>query len=291
MFFHNFILIKSYAKINIGLAVTGKREDGYHNIETVMQSVNLFDIIKIRERQGKTEIICSKKEVPSGNKNLIYKVIKILKERHILKKDFEVEILKNIPTKAGLGGASSNAANVLIALNRFYRLNLGYRELLNIAKEVGSDVCFFLKGGTAFIEGRGEVVKKLSPLSFQAVVVKPDFSIPTSWAYKNIKEYSEKGKIKNILNLVKNRNMENFKDFLENDFEKILKIKYPEIENIKKEFIKYGAIFSSLTGTGSAIFGIVKNRFQAEEIKRKFLKKYQNVFLVKTTCKGGEIIW
>jgi 4-diphosphocytidyl-2-C-methyl-D-erythritol kinase len=290
MFFQN-IKIRCFAKINLGLAVINKRKDGYHNIETVVQSISLSDIIKIKETEKETKIFCSNPEVPQNRENLVFKGINLLKERYSLNKNFEIEIEKNIPAGSGLGGGSSNVANVLLGLNKIYKLNLKYKELLNLSKEIGSDVGFFLKGGTAFLEGRGEKIKKLPDLYFWAVIVKPEFSISTSWAYRNLKKYSEKGKIKNVLNIVKNKDIKKFSYFLKNDFEEIVKEKYPEIENIKREFIKYGAIFSSLSGTGSAVFGIFENRDSAEKTEEIFKKRYKDVFLVKTEEKGGEILW
>ena len=177
------ITIKSPAKINLALDIVGKREDGYHEIETVMHQVELCDLIKV-EDSDEMKIDCNDKIPLKGN--LVLKAVKLLKGRYNLTRNVSITIEKNIPVAAGLGGGSSNAALTLIALDKLWGLNLKQEELINLAKEIGSDVPFFIAGNAAYATGKGELLQKLDPINFYAVLINPGFDVSTKWAYESL---------------------------------------------------------------------------------------------------------
>ena len=181
----NTISLTSCAKVNLGLRILSKRTDGFHDIETILQAIDLCDRIEIAGcPEPAIEVRCDHPEVPSGPENLAHQAARLMQKELSAKGGCRIIIRKKIPPAAGLGGGSSNAAAVLIGLNRLWKMPLSDHKLARMAARLGSDVPFFLQGGTVLARGRGEV---LTPLKMQAdfhlVVVKPDLSISTAWAY------------------------------------------------------------------------------------------------------------
>jgi 4-diphosphocytidyl-2-C-methyl-D-erythritol kinase len=181
--------LTSYAKVNLGLHVLAKRADGFHDIETILQTIDLRDRIRITPLEEKRiEVRCDRPEVPSGPENLVHRAAQLILSEHEVPGGCRIEIDKRIPAGAGLGGGSGNAAVTLLGLNRLWDLNMSREDHLRMAARLGSDVPFFLEGGTALAEGRGE---RLTPLrlvpDFWLVLVKPAISISTAWAYGRVK--------------------------------------------------------------------------------------------------------
>ena len=260
--------IKSNAKINLGLKVLNKRIDGFHNIDSIFIEINLFDYIIFQENKT-YDLQCNNTEI-EFKKNTIHKVYMLMKEKYNFKKNYEIVLEKNIPLYSGLGGGSSNAASTIKMLNQLNQLNLSKNEMFDIALQIGSDVPYFIDGGIKHISGRGEIIEKYSesqqiqPLF--ALLVIPEFSISTEWAYNKIKKYLEPR-----INRPKFPTLKGVEDWklFENDFEKVLELTYPEIMDIKSTMYKCGALYSGLSGSGSTMFGLYNN---AELINRSIDK-------------------
>lgn len=262
----------SNAKINIGLHILSKREDGYHNIETIFYPVKLYDRLIFYDFDSFI-IECNNKDIPINQTNLIYKARDVLCD--YVKKELNVRVVleKNIPAFAGLGGGSSNAATTLLTLNEIFNLNLSRKELLKLASKVGSDVPFFILNKPALAEGRGEILTPLPDLEldYKILIVYPSIKVSTSWAYSKFKSSSKKINLKEI------KSSSDFKTFMHlitNDFEEIVFNAYPEIEEIKNQMIEAGAVFSLLSGSGSSVYGFFEQSNNLDGIKNHF-KKYR----------------
>lgn len=268
------LIIKTPAKINWSLSVLRKREDGYHDIISLIHAIDLYDTI-IFEESEKIDIICNfpiKKE-----NNLVYKAVKALLDYGGIKKGVKITIKKEIPIGAGLAGGSSDAASTLKALNDFWKLNLSSEELIQLGKFLGSDVTFFFYPPIAIVEGKGEIVKALEiKKSYNLLLVKPTFHISTKWAYESLKIKSELTenyeKINNNIWQLYYKLWEGVSDtiYLWNDLEKVVIPKYPEIDMIKKRLLKAGAIVSLMSGSGSTVFGLFRNKEETVEAAKNF---------------------
>jgi 4-diphosphocytidyl-2-C-methyl-D-erythritol kinase len=267
------IALKSPAKINFGLNVTSKRPDGYHNIETIFYPIQLHDEIIVKN-SASFSFKCNIEALTPGEDNLIIKAVNLLKE--YTSQDFQLDIVlkKNIPIGAGLGGGSSNAASILLALNELFQLKLSYEELFNIAIKIGSDVPFFLDPGPKFAEGKGDILRRINfKINYPLLIVNPGIHVSTPWAYSRIIPKNPK---KNLTAIIET----GFDDFsklnglIVNDFEDIVFKKFPETVRIKKELYRLGAYFSLMTGSGSTLFGIFPGLTKAREAEKKFSGKY-----------------
>ena len=275
--------LKSYAKINLSLLIGQKTKNNYHNLKSVMQTVSLKDKIKLKKNK---KIICKTnvKNIPTNEENLAVKAAKVFFNHLNLNSGVLIKIKKKIPTKAGLAGASSNAAATLLGLNKLYKKNLSKKTLLNLAKEIGSDVSFLICGGSALVEGTGGLVFQLNPLKkCYFLIVKPNFSISTKKAYEKFDEIKKSNinssltqKILNSIN--QNEKINKTAKYFFNNFEQIFK-KDSEIFKIKKQMLKKGAISSILTGSGSCVFGVFKNKKEAKLAKKYFKKQKFLTFL------------
>lgn len=255
----------SPAKINLYLKVLGKRKDGYHNIETVMQKIDLCDTLILKERKKGIKIFCDNKGVPVNGDNLTYQAADLLLKNFSLARGIEISIKKKIPVAAGLGGGSSNAASVLLGLNKFWNLKIDEKELLEIGGKIGADVPFFISPfSTAKCTGKGD---ELSNFSFSEKVcyllVVPVFFVSTKEIYKEFRNGFLATQPKPY-----------------NDLEKTVIRKFPLIAQIKQEFEKLG-IKSAMSGSGPTMFGIFKRSdeegkgvIEAEKIFRKFGRTY-----------------
>ncbi|MFH1541386.1 MAG: 4-(cytidine 5'-diphospho)-2-C-methyl-D-erythritol kinase [Elusimicrobiota bacterium] len=274
---------KANAKINLFLNILSKRKDGYHNIKTVFQEISLCDDIFIKKiaDTNKIKILCDNPSIPVDEKNLVYKAAGLLKKYCNIKKGIEIRIKKRIPVGGGLGGGSSNAATVLNGLNILWRLNLHKNQLTKIAKKIGADVPFFTyNGGRCLGEGIGN---KLTPLKIKKtqwyVIVKPLCEISTSFVYSQLVLPLVKPKERMVLTKTKKNNTLDM-DKYNNDLEDIVIPLYPEIKKIKDLLIESGAEFSLMSGSGSCVFGVAKNRTMGIKIKNCLQKNGYLVWLV-----------
>ncbi len=272
------ILLKSYAKINLTLKILGLRPDGFHEIESIMQSFSLYDEIEIRSKldRNSIEIHCSDDKVPAGEGNICYKAAELIRKKFNIEKGIRIEIKKNIPMEAGLGGGSSNAAAVLIGLNKIWELKLKEKELMELAAQIGSDVPFFIIGGRCLCRGRGENIEKdvraRGRVPQRYIVVKPDISVPTAWAYEEWDKFRA-------------QSLEHRTQSTGNDLEAVVINKYPVIGEVKKALMEAGCSNAQMTGSGSAVFG----SGASEESFRKITFKHKNAFFVEEEDKGVDI--
>lgn len=278
------MIVKAPAKINLYLEIINKRQDGYHNIESIMHTISLFDILELTEiQEDKIELICKNCNLPSNDKkNLVYKAVMKFKERYNINKGIKIKLTKNIPMGAGLGGGSSDAAATLLALNKIWNINDNIKHLEILGAELGADVPFFITGGTAKISGIGDIVEKIdSDLNYDFILVKPNFGVSTVYAYSKIKfPLTNPQKITTIINnVVKNTlDFDVAKVLFFNRFEEFVFSEYPEIKQIKKTLNELGCV-SLMSGSGATVFGLVKDSNKINCIVDE-LKKYNwNVWI------------
>lgn len=249
------------AKINLGLNIVSKRPDGYHNIETVFYPVQLCDALEIvpaAKTKGTFKQTGLKIEGPMES-NLVIKAMNLLKKEYSIP-EVDIYLLKKIPFGAGLGGGSSDAAVMLKLLNDFAKLGLSESQLEEYAGMLGADCAFFVRNKPVFAEGIGNVFTSLS-LSLKGyylALIKPDIHVSTQEAYAKVIPQLPQKTIKAIIP----EPIENWKDHLVNDFENSVFLKYPEIKRIKQELYDAGAIYASMSGSGSSVFGIFRDAVQ-----------------------------
>lgn len=281
------IIEKAYAKINLGLDICGKRPDGYHDIDTVMQSISLYDEIRIKAND-KILIGCSVSSIPVNNTNTTYMAADIFLKHSGLDKTgngASIYIEKNIPAKTGLGGGSSDAAAVLRGLNKLYKTNYSSRTLEALACQVGSDVPFCITGGTQHVTGRGETLHKLHFFDAASIVlIMPEASVDTSFAYSLYKSAFSTlhPDIHKIIVSLGKRDLVGLNLCLANTFEQLIFPKIPAIKKAKHDIITSGATASLMTGSGSVVYGIYINQDKAKRAYRILSENYQS-FLVETT--------
>ncbi|MEE1037306.1 MAG: 4-(cytidine 5'-diphospho)-2-C-methyl-D-erythritol kinase, partial [Oscillospiraceae bacterium] len=276
----------AYAKLNLTLDVLGKREDGYHDLQSVMQTISIRDDVEIDIGTGKPwKLLCSVEGIPTDETNLAWKAAKVYCDAmHKDPDGLEIRILKRIPSGAGMGGGSADAAAVLRALNRHYGEPLSIFALAELGAQVGSDVPFCVLCGTAMVEGRGEKLRKLPDMpDCIFVVCKPEFSVSTPELYKKIDEVA-------IAKRPDNKAMESALyagDLLKvahnlcNVFDPVVTEEHLELNYIKSLFHQYGAVGYQMTGSGSAVFAIVSEFEVAAVICNMLKENYPQVYIAK----------
>jgi len=250
-----FMICFPNVKINLGLHVLSKRADGYHNIETVFYPVDMCDALEIvAAKDGKTTFTQTGIPVDGNSENNI-----VVKTYNLLKKDFDlpeiaIYLRKEIPVGAGLGGGSSDAAFMIKLLNDFAGLKLTVEQMETYARQLGADCPFFIQNKPVFAEGTGDVFSQvnISLQSYKIVIEKPSVSVSTKEAYAQVKPQQPAVPLKEIINLPVNE----WKNYLTNDFEPEVFALYPEIKEIKQRMYADGAVYASMSGSGSAVFGI-----------------------------------
>ncbi|MDI6745413.1 MAG: 4-(cytidine 5'-diphospho)-2-C-methyl-D-erythritol kinase [Thermodesulfovibrionales bacterium] len=268
--------LKTPAKINWFLSVLGKREDGYHEILSLMQSIALYDRLTF-EHSDRIEIKTDA-DIPL-DENLVYKAAILLKEKFSVKKGAVITLNKEIPVSAGLGGGSSDAACCLSGLNRLWELGLKDEELIKLGGMLGSDVPFFLKAPIASVKGRGEIVTKLEAASKHIIViVKPVIGISTKWAYsemsKMLPELTKRdNNIKLFCYALERQDFKSVVLMMKNDLELPVMRKFRVIGEIKDRLLAIGAEASLMSGSGPTVFGVFSSREKAEDAA-KAMKPY-----------------
>lgn len=268
------IIIKSPAKINLGLRILNKREDGYHNIHTLFYPLyDLYDEIKI-VKSNRYSLISNLPAEIIDKTNLITQAKVLLENFTKEKLDCTITLNKRIPIGAGLGGGSSNAAATLLALNELFELNINYEALKKISLQLGSDVSFFLKAKPALGTSRGEELEMVDvEIPFPILLVNPNIHISTKFAFSKIQPSSTLLDYTN-LNTDSKDNFISLQKTLVNDFENLIFNEYVEIKNIYNKLISCGALFCRMSGTGATVFGIYETLIEAEAAKNKFPPDY-----------------
>ncbi|RKD22805.1 4-(cytidine 5'-diphospho)-2-C-methyl-D-erythritol kinase [Ammoniphilus oxalaticus] len=256
------ISVKAPAKINLTLDVVGKRADGYHEVEMVMTTIDLADRIDIYPREDdQITIDCSAYFVPLGEKNLVYQVAKIIKDKLGIKQGVHFYIHKRIPIAAGLAGGSADAAAAIRGLNNLWQLGLSVQEMAEIGSKVGSDVAFCVYGGTALAQGRGEQITTLpSPPPAWVVLAKPPIAVSTSEIYGKTKmgeitAYPRRSE--RMIDAINNRDYNEVYKSLGNHLETVTLSLYPEVRKIKEQMLRFGADASLMSGSGPTVFCLV----------------------------------
>ncbi len=275
------------AKINLFLEITGKRPDGYHTLESIMQTVSLYDEITIEDASGNGIILeCDNKELPVDSTNIVYRAAEAVKKHFNIDKGVKIFLKKVIPMGAGLGGGSSDAAAIIKGLVQLWRIKTSKDEMERIGAKLGADVPFFITGGTALCEGVGE---KITPLplvkGINIVLVNPGFGVSTQSVYKNVTfPLTNIIKIHKIKRLICNGsfNGKNASDVCFNRLEEFVFGGYPEIADIKSVLIRLGCP-SLMSGSGATVFGIFGSESQSETIKSKLQDYHWNTWVVVPT--------
>ncbi|MBI5701198.1 4-(cytidine 5'-diphospho)-2-C-methyl-D-erythritol kinase [Candidatus Saganbacteria bacterium] len=280
-------MLKAHAKINLALQVIGKREDGYHEIDSIMQSVSLCDYVSVSRINNGIELTSDNPQVPLDNKNTAYKAAEVFFDKTGVAPSVKIDIKKIIPIAAGLAGGSADAAAVLIGLNQLYQAKLSESNLSVLGAEVGSDVPFCLVGSICRCRGRGELVEKIpdpkSRIPTWYIIVKPDFSVSTKWVYDNF----------DLVWIAENRlvgthhQMESISLF--NDLEKVVLSKFPKVQEIKKQLIQLGCLQAIMSGSGPSVFGLAPDKQTATRIYNKMKQEYSQAYIVEPVGKGIEV--
>ena len=265
-------ILRAPAKINWFLKIIGRRKDGYHEIQSLIQKITLYDQLSFSlSDELKLE---TSAPIPM-EQNLVYKAATLLKERYAVKRGARISLDKHIPTGAGLGGGSSDAAVALEGLNELWSLALSREDLYVLAEQLGSDVPLFLYGPLSLVSGRGEkIVPRRAGKTLDILLVKPSFDVSTERVYKNFSLLTKKvEKVNNIEPLVRNiesAEISGLTDVASNDLESVTIKSFPVIAEIKERMFEQGALFSLMSGSGSTVFGVFESRKKATEAARSF---------------------
>ena len=284
----NSIILKARAKINLTLGVTGKRDNGYHELEMIMQTINLHDTIYIRKATVPgIKLSINYSWLPKDERNIAYKAAKLFLDEMNINEGLSMEIFKRIPVCAGLAGGSADAAAVLIGLNRIFNTHLSKEKLMEMGLKLGADVPFCIARGTMLATGIGEILTPLvSMKQTYVVIVKPPINISTPTVYgnldiNNIKTIPDSQK---VIKALEEGNVSEIAANMKNTLEDVTIKLHPEIGKIKELFIDYGALGSMMSGSGSAVFGLFETKNKAEEVARKLKLEHnmREVFVTTT---------
>lgn len=279
------MLVKAYAKINISLDVTGKREDGYHLLRMVMQSIELYDIINISKIKSGIILSCNRKYVPNDERNLAYRAAQVFLQELNIREGVQIYIKKNIPVAAGLAGGSADAAAVLKAMDKLFNTGLSEQSLMSMGLKLGSDIPFCISGGTALCEGIGEIVTPLESFSNHILVlVKPPFGVSTKEVYQNldINKIYRHPDTDNIVKAIGNGDFSYVYSNMKNVLENVTLKKHSMLKNLKADFIKMGAAGTMMSGSGPTIFGFFDDILKAQYCYDKLKAQYEEVFISRT---------
>lgn len=277
------LIIESYGKVNLALDILYKREDGYHEINSVMQRINLKDRLTFKEIKEGIIIESNNSEVPTDSTNLVHKVWESLRKLTGLNRGIYVYIEKHIPIAAGLAGGSSNGAATLQALNQMWSLNLSDRELMTIGKDLGADIPFCIMGGTALAQGIGEKLTKLNSFSKKHILLcNPGIKISTKEAYKKINPNGKSMDIDSLINCIKEENINCIAQNMFNKMEEPIMKEYPIIQSIKDIMLNHGALGALMSGSGPTVFGIYDDEEKMKETKKKLLNITDKVYICET---------
>ncbi len=287
------ISFKTPAKVNLGLHILSKREDGFHELETLFQMVNWCDEIKIECLSRGLELVCNQPDIPNDEGNLVIKAAHILQTRFPERcKGAKIHLNKNIPHGAGLGGGSGNAAGVLLGLNFLWGLKLKREELISMASELGSDVPFFLFSPCAIGRGRGEILEPVkSSVRFYILMVYPGFAVSTASVFGNLK--LKLTKRENNISILKNFLLQS--EFAQlgaawsNDLEPVVFQEYTGLSGIKKDMLALGAKGALLSGSGSTVFGIFDNPEIANNAYARLERGDFRLFLAESVVSLSEL--
>lgn len=260
--------LNAYGKVNLALNVLGPRDDGYHEVETVLHTIDLHDAVTLREREEGIEVRTDSPAVPQDARNMVVKAAQVLRDTFGVQRGVEIEIRKGIPVASGLGGGSSDAAITLMGLVQMWKIRLNGRGLLSLAASLGSDVPFFLEGGAALARGRGERVSWLPTLpTTWMVLARPRVEVSTAWAYGNL-DLSSVGSRPDataVVEAMRREDLPGVGRLLGNVFEDLLVRTHPVVGDLKRRILAGEAYGAALSGTGPTVFGLMANEAAARK--------------------------
>ena len=251
--------IKAYAKINLGLDVVRRLENGYHEVKMVMQTVGIYDELTLTRTEEGITVTTDKKELPIDDNNLIYKAAKIMMETYHIEGGIHLHLKKNIPIAAGMAGGSTDAAATFKGINRLYDLDCTLEELMKLGVKVGADVPYCVLGGTALAEGIGEKLTSLNPApDCYVLVAKPPINVSTKYVYEHLdaEGIEEHPDIDGMVEAIWEESLQGILDRMGNVLENVTEKKYPVIAELKNKMKELGALNSLMSGSGPTVFGI-----------------------------------
>ena len=278
---NNDISLKALAKINLGLDVGRRREDGYHEVRMIMQTIQLYDRLDIKRTQEPgIQIQTNLSFLPVNENNLIYKAAKLLMDEFSITDGVSVKLDKRIPVAAGMAGGSTDAAAMLIGVNRLFSLGLTKRQLMERGVQIGADVPYCIMRGTALAEGIGEALSPLPPMvKCPVLIAKPSISVSTKFVYQNLKldDTTIHPDIDRLIDDIKAKNLHDIAAHMGNVLETVTIPNYPVIDEIKKHMLSNGAVGAMMSGSGPTVFGL----FDDEDTAKKAYKAMRSSHLAR----------
>lgn len=285
--------LRAFAKINLGLDVIRRREDGYHEVRMIMQTIQMYDQLEMEKKNiPGIDLTTNLSYIPVNENNLVYKAAKLLMDQYHIREGVSIDLNKFIPVAAGMAGGSSDAAATLVGMNKLFHLGLSKEELMKIGVKIGADVPYCIMRGTALSEGIGEKLTPLSPMpSCYILIGKSGISVSTKFVYTNLKlnEHTKHPDIDGMLQALKQQDLRGITDRMENVLESVTIPAYPVIEEIKNHMKEHGALNALMSGSGPTVFGIFddkkKAEFACEKLKESGLTR--QTFLTTAFNNGG----
>jgi 4-diphosphocytidyl-2-C-methyl-D-erythritol kinase len=279
--------VNSNAKVNLYLKIGRKLTSGYHNIQSIMQKIELSDVMTIEPTHEDKIIVESTNKELENEANLAYEAAMLLKKKYSVKGGAKIAMSKHIPLEAGLGGGSSNAATTLIHLNKAWGLKLKDKQLIELSSQIGADVPFFIEDNAAIVKGIGDKIQRIKKsFSVNIVLINPGFRVSTKWAYntwdRKKLRIKTKANVNSLVSAIEKKNIKEMAANLHNDFEPIVEKKYKIVSQIKSNLARNGALNSLVSGSGPTVFGIFNSIYEAREAYFKLQYDYPFVFLTKT---------
>ena len=260
--------MKAYAKINLGLDVVRRLENGYHEVKMVMQTVGIYDVLTFERIDEGIVVTTDSGELPTDENNLIYKAAKLMMEQYDIKEGVRIHLEKNIPIAAGMAGGSTDAAATMKGINRLFDLGCTLRDLMELGVKIGADVPYCIMGGTALAEGIGEKLTALPPApECFLLVAKPDINVSTKFVYEHLDAagVEKHPDIDGMVKAIREESLQGVLDRMENVLESVTVPAYPFIDTIKNRMRELGALNSLMSGSGPTVFGIFIEKEKAQE--------------------------
>ncbi len=283
----NTIIRKAYAKINLALDVIRRREDGYHEVRMIMQTIGLYDVLTFTMcKSSGITVLTDKEELPGDESNLIYKAAKLIIEKYAIQQGVRIELQKNIPMAAGMAGGSTDAAAVFHGMNELFGLGMSEDEMCALGVKIGADVPYCIQGGTALSEGIGEILTRLSDApACYVLIAKPDIDVSTKYVYENLHADSltDHPNVDGMKAAIEGGDLHRMAEYMENVLETVTIKAYPVIEEIKDFMKSRGALNALMSGSGPTVFGI----FEKEEEARKTYDELKEAGLAKNIFVTG----
>jgi 4-diphosphocytidyl-2-C-methyl-D-erythritol kinase len=276
---------KAYAKINISLDVIGKREDGYHLLRMIMQTIDVYDLINVETALSGINLSCNKCFIPVDDRNLAYKAAKLFIDTYNLSNGVNINIKKNIPVAAGLAGGSTDAAAVLKCMRDLYKPTVSDEELMELGLKIGADVPYCIVGGTALCEGIGEVVTPLKAFKDKIIVlVKPSFGVSTKEVYSAlaVNRIYRHPETENLIAAMEREDVKFVAENMKNILENVTLRKHQTLKELKQDFLRMDALGVLMSGSGPSVFAFFDDMMKAQSCYDRMKTKYREVFITRT---------